>query len=126
MTAPEIGNTPAAAVLTIARGDSWRRRLQFKQGAVDGTAIDLAGSTITAVVQQQLGGTDVFACTVTPGSTVGEVFVAFSEAQCLTLTAGSYPRDPAGVYWLVLRMLDAEGETRTLAHVRIQVVGGKA
>ncbi len=112
---PELGGKPGAATLTLVRGDQWRRPMTLTQGS---GAVNLTGSTLTAVILAALGDTDPVA---TPDLTVtsaadGECVIDITEEMSALLV------DQRAPYWLVLRMTDSLDQRRTLAQIRIEVL----
>lgn len=115
----EIGLKPAAAQLTLVKGDQWRRSLTLHDAD---SAYNATGATLSASVTRSAGGAEVFAPTLTVvNASLGQYTIDISETQSAALTA-SDPRNPNGWYWLTLRLQDAAGVTMTLAQIRVQVV----
>ena len=116
---PEIGLKPASAVLTLVKGDQWRRTISLKNGAV---AYDATGATLAASVSKTVAGTELFAPAIsTVDADAGQFVIDITEAQSAALTAAG-PLDPKGAHWLTIRLTDSAAITSTLAQIRIQVV----
>jgi hypothetical protein len=106
----------------MVRGDQWARTLTLRSGT---SPYDLTGCTLTSSIVRTLGGSrlaEPVTSVVSP--TAGTVSIDITESISLGLTAGVFDADPNGQYWLVLRMVDASAQTRTLLQARMQILAG--
>lgn len=119
MSRVEIGSKPASAILSIVRGDQWRRAMFLTDGA---DPFDATGATLSATVTKTIGGDEIFAPAIAAvDATEGEFTIDITEAQSDLLTAAA-PNDPKGQHWLTILIVDSAEVTTTLARVRMQVL----
>lgn len=125
MGIPDIGNKPAQAHLPLVRGDQWTRTIRLRQGSATGTPIDLTGATLTAAIYRNLGGEKEADITITVADpSTGNAVIDIPESVSSELAPAAYQGDPAGTHWLVVKLIDSQQVTRTLAQIKMTVLPG--
>lgn len=121
-TIPNVGSFPATVSVHLVKGDDWLRQVTFKDDSTNGAPVNLTGSTFDVVIVRP-ESSDVLArpAVSVVNATQGVISISIDATTTENLKAGLYVADPDGLYFVVLRITDSQGNVFTVLRIKLQL-----
>lgn len=120
---PGISSQPTYTSFAINQGTTWIRNIRLRTVSTTGSPIDLSGSTLTADIHKTVDGAVISNASISVSNpTSGDAVLTIDSSVLSTLTAGSSVNDPAGAYFLLLKITDSLSVTKTLLTLALQIL----
>lgn len=109
--------------MLLRKGDSWKRRISFKNNTASGSALNLTGASFQANVvhaskPDAVLSTGTVVIVDAPG---GLIDLSLSSVQQQPLAPGAYDKDPDGSHEIHLRLTDGFGDVFTVLRLKLQL-----